>query len=311
MSTILITGGKGLIGRALTKSLVETGHQAIVLTRSAGLVKSIDGIEYSQWNPETEIIDPDAVSRADVIIHLAGAGVAEKRWSRKRKQEILNSRVKSSRLLVKALETIPNKVHTVISASAIGWYGTDPETKNSEPGQYSFQEIDPPSDDFLAQTCFQWESSIRPVEDLNKRLVILRAGIVLSKEGGALKELIKPLNWGIAAIPGNGRQMVSWIHIQDIVSIIITAIESKSIKGVYNAVAPEPVSMKEMIIRIAKGLKKIYIPVKVPSFLLKAVLGEMSVEVLKSTTVSCNKLLQSGYCFRYPVIGAAVSSLTD
>lgn len=311
MSTILITGGTGLVGRALTKSLLENGHQAIVLTRSTGVVKSMDGIEYCNWNPETESIDQDAVGRADVIIHLAGAGVAEKRWSRKRKQEILNSRVKSSRLLVKTLETISNKVHTVISASAIGWYGPDPESKSSEVGQHRFQENDPPSADFLGQTCFQWESSIQPVEDLNKRLVILRTGIVLSKEGGALKELIKPLNWGIAAIPGNGKQMVSWIHIQDIVSIILTAIENKTMEGVYNAVAPEPVSIKEMIIRFAKGLKKIYIPVKVPSFLLKAVLGEMSVEVLKSTTVSCNKLLKSGYRFRYPVIGAAVSSLTE
>lgn len=311
MSTILITGGTGLIGRELSKSLLQKGHQVILLTRSANAIKVNDGIEYSNWNPENEKIDPAVVSRADVIIHLAGAGVAEKRWSRKRKQEIINSRVKSSRLLVKTLETIPNKVQAVISASAIGWYGPDPESKSSEVGQHSFQETDPPSDDFLGQTCFEWERSIRPVEQLNKRLVILRTGIVLSKEGGALKELIKPLNWGIAAIPGNGKQMVSWIHIQDIVSIILTAIENKTMEGVYNAVAPEPVSMKEMIIRFSKGLKKIYIPVKVPSFLLKAVLGEMSVEVLKSTTVSCKKLMESGYSFRYPVIGAAVSSLTE
>lgn len=311
MSTILITGGTGLVGRALTKSLLEMGHQVIVLTRAASELKRNDGVEYGKWIPEKEIIDKNAVGRADVIIHLAGAGVAEKRWSRKRKQEILNSRVKSSRLLVKTLETIPNKVQTVISASAIGWYGPDPETKDSKSEKHRFQETDPPSADFLGQTCFEWESSIRSVEDLNKRLVILRTGIVLSKEGGALKELIKPLNWGVAAIPGKGKQMVSWIHIQDMVSIIITAIGNKSMKGVYNAVAPEPVSMKEMIICFANGLKKIYIPVKVPAFLLKAVLGKMSVEVLKSTTVSCNKLLELGYRFRYPVIGAAVSSLTE
>ena len=311
MSTIIITGGTGLIGRALSTSLLQKGHQVIVLTRSANAKKVNNGAEYSNWDPENEKIDPGVVSRADVIVHLAGAGVAEKRWSRKRKQEIINSRVKSSRFLVKSLETIPNNVHTVISSSAIGWYGPDLVTKDTKMGQYGFQETDPPSDDFLGQTCVQWEKSIQPVEKPGKRLVILRTGIVLSKEGGPLKELIKPIMWGIAAIPGSGRQVVSWVHIEDMVGIINSAIERESMNGVYNAVAPEPVSMKEMILGFAKALRKIYIPIRVPSFILKALLGEMSIEVLKSTTVSCKKLMESGYSFRYPVIGAAVSSLAD
>jgi uncharacterized protein (TIGR01777 family) len=171
------------------------------------------------------------------------------------------------------------------------------------------EESDPPANDFLGSACKQWEESIEPVTQLGKRLVKLRTGIVLSKEGGALKEFLKPLRFGIAAILGNGKQIISWIHIGDLVRMFIAAIEDDKMNGVYNAVAPGPVSNKELIIELAKARKKFYIPVYVPPFILKIVLGEMSIEGLKSVMVSCEKIQQAGFTFHYPGIRAALESL--
>jgi len=203
--------------------------------------------------------------------------------------------------LVNSLKTIPNKVKAVISASAIGWYGADTVARK-------FEESDMAAEDFLGQTCKQWEESIEPVAALGKRLIKLRIGIVLSTEGGALREFIKPLQFGIASILGSGRQIISWIHIDDLVNMFIKAIESEDINGVYNAVAPSPVSNKELILTLAKARNKFYIPVPVPSFVLKMMLGEMSIEILKSATVSSAKAEKAGFSFQYPSIAAAVKS---
>lgn len=314
MATILITGGTGLVGRALCKALQERGYDIIILTRK---IKSIahrpqpaDRIRYAEWNVDAQIIDKDAIAKADYIVHLAGAGVAEKRWTKKRKKEIIDSRVKSGQLIVESLRSIPNKVKAVIAASAIGWYGADLSLNHSAEGMGSgirkFIESDFSSDDFLGQTCKKWEESTEPVNQLGKRLVKLRIGIVLSKEGGALREFIKPLKFGVAAILGNGKQMVSWIHIDDLVSMFITSVENEHISGVYNAVAPAPVSNKELTLQLAKSRKKFYLPFYVPSFILKLILGEMSVEILKSATVSSAKIQQAGFSFRFPDIKTAI-----
>lgn len=314
MATILITGGTGLVGRALCKALQERGYDIIILTRK---IKSIahspqpaDRIRYAEWNVDAQIIDKNAIAKADYIVHLAGAGVAEKRWTQKRKKEIIDSRVKSGQLIVESLRSIPNKVKAVIAASAIGWYGADLSLNHSAEGMGSgirkFIESDFSSDDFLGQTCKKWEESTEPVNQLGKRLVKLRIGIVLSKEGGALREFIKPLKFGVAAILGNGKQMVSWIHIDDLVSMFITSVENEHISGVYNAVAPAPVSNKELTLQLAKSRKKFYLPFYVPSFILKLILGEMSVEILKSATVSSAKIQQAGFSFRFPDIKTAI-----
>ena len=306
MATILITGGTGLVGRALCKALQERGYDIIILTRK---IKSIahspqpaDRIRYDEWNVDAQIIDKDAIAKADYILHLAGAGVAEKRWTKKRKKEIIDSRVKSGQLIVESLRNIPNKVKAIIAASAIGWYGADPVVPNPDP----FKEDAPADKEFLGDTCRQWEQSIEPVAQLNKRLVKLRIGIVLSKEGGALKEFIKPLKFGVAAILGNGKQMISWIHIDDLVSMFITSVEHEKISGVYNAVAPAPVSNKELTLQLAKSKMKFYLPFYVPSFILKLMLGEMSLEILKSATVSSAKIQQAGFSFRFPDIKTAL-----
>ena len=308
MATILITGGTGLVGRALCKALQERGYDIIILTRKIRPIihnqQPADRIRYAEWNVDAQIIDKDAIAKADYILHLAGAGVAEKRWTKKRKKEIIDSRVKSGQLIVESLRNIPNKVKAIIAASAIGWYGADPVVPNPN----NFTEDAPADKEFLGDTCHQWEQSIEPVAQLNKRLVKLRIGIVLSKEGGALKEFIKPLKFGVAAILGNGKQMISWIHIDDLVSMFITSIEHENISGVYNAVAPAPVSNKELTLQLAKSRMKFYFPIYVPSFILKLMLGEMSIEILKSATISCSKILREGFRFKYPVIAGALAA---
>jgi uncharacterized protein (TIGR01777 family) len=306
MKTVLITGGTGLVGSALSRLLISNGYSVIILSRNKR--ESTNGIRYAQWNVDTGSIDMEAVGTADVIIHLAGAGVAEKRWTQQRKQEILASRTKSSALLVKALTEIPNKVHTVISSSAIGWYGPDTAESLSD----GFKEDAPPDASYLGETCRLWEASIEPVTTLGKRLVKLRTGIVLSKDGGALAEFMKPVKMGIAAILGNGKQVISWIHINDLCHEFLYAIENDSLSGAYNAVAPNPVTNKELTLQLAKAMRgKWFIPVYVPAFVLKIMLGEMSVEVLKSANVSAGKMLEAGFIFRYANINQALADLMN
>ena len=210
--------------------------------------------------------------------------------------------------IVKALEEVPNKVKAVVSASAIGWYGPDPQIPNPHP----FMEDDPSDNGFLGSTCKEWEESLNPISSTGRRLIKLRTGIVLSNEGGALEEFEKPLKFGVAAILGAGRQRISWIHIDDLVRLYINAIESDDMRGVFNAVAPKPVSNKEFTLHLANAKRgKFFIPVHVPAFVLKIKLGELSIEVLKSATVSCDKIHYSGFTFLYPSIDAAFQNLYE
>jgi len=304
MATILITGGTGLIGTALTPMLLSKGYEVIILTRQPDQ-ENTGAVKYANWNVESGTIDKDAIARADYLIHLAGTNVGEKRWTKKRKKEILDSRKKSGELIIKALKEIPNKVQCVLTASGIGWYG--PDTKISK--QKGFNENDPHSNDFLGEVCEQWEESLKPVVALDKRLIIFRQGIVLSKEGGAFTEFKKPLKFGIAAILGSGKQVLSWIHIEDLCRMYVYALEKK-FSGVFNAVAPQVISNKNFTLELAKKARgKFFIPVYVPSFVLKIVLGEMSIEVLKSATVSCEKIKSTGFQFLYPSIEAALNNL--
>jgi uncharacterized protein (TIGR01777 family) len=307
METVLITGGTGMIGKALTQALIERGFNVIILTRNINNEQKpkSDKLTYAIWNVEKQTIDKDAFGKADYIIHLAGASVAEKRWTKKRKQEIVSSRVDSGKLIVDSLKNLSNKLKTVISATAIGWYGPD---KND--GK-EFKEDDQSSNDFLGQTCKQWEAAIEPASFLGKRLVKIRIGIVLSNEGGAYPEFKKPLKFRLATILGNGKQIVSWIHIDDLIRAILFAMENQQMEGVYNGVAPFTVSNKELVLEIARKVKgKSFIKVHVPIFALKIRLGEMSVEVLKSATVSSEKIQQAGFIFQYPDLGSAIDQLS-
>lgn len=304
-SSILITGGTGLVGKALTRALLNRGYRVIVLSRGKVSRSTPAGLSYSQWDLRSGTIDQDVIGSVDHIIHLAGAGVAEKRWTAARKKEIRDSRVLSGELLVKALQTMPNKVKSLISASGIGWYGPDPGA-----GFTGFVESDPAYADFLGTTCVEWEASTQPLSAIGVRVVAMRTGIVLSREGGAYPEFMKPIRLGVEAILGSGKQIVSWIHIDDLVNIYIKAIEDDRMKGAYNAVAPQPVSNRELIKTMSNAKGGFHIPVKVPEFALKMLLGEMSIEVLKSTTVKPEKLLAMGYVFQFPDLSSAINELS-
>jgi len=305
-STILITGGTGLIGTALTDLLIEKGHSVVILTRNIPTVQHAKpGVAYAEWNIEKEYIDPVAIQRADHIVHLAGANVGEKRWTEKRKKQIVDSRVKGCELLVKSLKEIQNNVLTVVSASGIGWYGDD----NGRPSP--FKEDEPPAEGFLGETCKAWEDSIEPVRRLGKRLVKVRTGLVLSKEGGVLQEFRKPLRFGFATILGSGKQIMSWIHLDDLCRLYLFLLEHQEFHGAFNAVAPHPESSKKLVMQLAtKQRGNFFVPVYVPVFMLKFALGEMSVEVLKSTTVSNQKVRQAGFRYLYPSLESALDELT-
>ena len=305
MHTILITGGTGLVGKALSAHLVSKGHQVIILTRTLPKEKKDGPIQFALWNVKKQTIDLQALQSADYIVHLAGAGVVDKKWTDEYKKEILTSRTESSALLVNSLKTNSHKVKAIVSASAIGWYGEDKQAG------FAFTEDDPADAGFLGETCRLWEDSIEPVTQLGIRVCKIRTGIVLSNDGGALAEFKKPIALGVAGILGNGKQIVSWIHITDLCRIFEHAIVKDDLHGAYNAAAPAPVSNKELTMQLAQLMKgSFFVPMHVPGFVLKLMLGTRSVEVLKSTTVSCKKIQQSGFTFLYPGIKPALQELT-
>ncbi len=309
MATVLITGGTGLIGNRLTALLIEKGYRVIILTRKKKErnKNNTPNPSYATWDPAKAGIDIAAVQEADYIINLAGAGIADKRWRAKRKTVIAESRIQSGALIAKALKENANKVKAVINASAMGWYGDDSLLKKEA---HAFTENMPAAPGFLGETCKAWEESIEPVTSIGKRLVKIRTGLVLSTKGGALQKFSRPVRFGIAAILGSGKQMQSWIHIDDICRIYIHAIENEQLHGAYNAAAPKPVDNKLLVTDLAKKMKgSFYIVVYVPSFILKWMLGAMSAELLKGITLDSDKIRTTGFRFLFPSLEAALNDL--
>jgi len=307
MPVVLISGGTGLVGRNLTRHLLDRGYEVIILSRDKNKTNKNPRVNYSYWDIEKQIIDAEAIEKADHIIHLAGAGVMDKKWTDEYKKTILESRTKSAELLIKSLRENEHHIKTFVSSSAIGWYGEDSEPLIRKEG---FFETDLPAKDFLGETCLLWEASSEPVSALGIRLVKLRTGIVLSKDGGAFKEFRMPLRFGVAAILGNGNQTISWIHMDDLCRMYCEAIENNYLQGSYNAVAPVPVTQKYLSITLANKLRnKFYTPIHVPVFFLKLLFGKRSIEILKSATVSDKKIKSEGFTFLYPTIEAAVDEL--
>jgi len=304
--TVLITGGTGLVGMALIPALLQRGYRLILLTRSLDMqtlpYADHSAVRYAHWDPRKGELDTRVLSQADHIVHLAGANVAEKRCTAARKKEIADSRVQSGRLLVDSLKKISHRPLSLVSASAIGWYGADAKDRSA-----SFTESDLADTSFLGETCRQWEESTAAVTSLGVRRVVLRIGIVLSRKGGALPEFEKPLRFGIAPLLGSGKQIISWIQLEDLVSMILFSIEQSSVEGIYNATAPSPVSQQTLMIALARQRGQFFLPIPVPAFCLQVLMGEMSIEVLKSTTVSAAKVQQAGFHFRYPTIEEALS----
>jgi uncharacterized protein len=286
-SSVLITGGSGLIGRYLTSLLLHEGYNVSHLSRKAGY---FDKVKVFQWDPERKIIDPDLFEGIDYVVHLAGANIGEKRWTKKRKEEIIGSRVDSVRFLYETITENRIKLLAFISASAVGYYGLKTSNK-------IFIEEDLPSTDFIGTTCWLWEETADLFINISNRVVKIRTAVVIEKEDSALSKLMKPGKFGFLVQTGNGLQYMPWIHINDLCSIYLKAIEDSTIIGAYNAVSPQHVTHKNFIGTLSKVMQKPIFPIAVPAFILKIILGEMSDIILNGSRVSSEKLQKTGYWF--------------
>jgi uncharacterized protein len=294
---VLITGASGLIGTRLTQLLTSSGYAVAHLSRS----KSSKMQTYT-WDVEKQMIEKDALRNVDAIIHLAGANVAEKRWTTKRKKELTDSRVNSTRLLYNELKKGNHQVKAFICASAIGYYGFDN-------GQKTFTETDSAGSDFLASLTEKWEKEADKIAGLGIRIAKLRTGVVLSKEGGALAPIAKTVRNLVGAPLGSGKQYVSWVHLEDICGMFIHLLENDQLSGAYNGVANKPVSNAELTRVVANELDKPLLLPHVPAFALKLALGEMANIVLRGSKSSNEKIVKAGYKMKFPEIREAVANL--
>ncbi|MCH7410142.1 TIGR01777 family oxidoreductase [Belliella sp. DSM 111904] len=293
MKKILITGGSGLIGQRITLHLEKKGHEVAWLSRSPKENKQKSFF----WDIDQMKIDAEAVEWADTIIHLAGTGVADKRWTADRKQDILQSRTHSTQLIRQAIETSSDKPSAYIGASAIGYYGFDT-------GDQLMDESSSSGSDFLAQVVTSWEAESKKIENSAIRTVVLRIGIVLDKNGGALVEMLKP---PVAAPLGSGKQWMSWIQLEDLARMFVFAVENEEVEGIYNAVGPKPSTNQTLTQEAAKKVNKTFVNIGVPGFILKVMLGEMAQMVLGGNNVSSKKIEGAGFQFRYPDLDSALA----
>jgi uncharacterized protein (TIGR01777 family) len=299
--TILITGGTGLIGRHLCKKLAERGYCIALLSRN---INSSSHFPVFQWDMSAKQIDLKAFQNVDCIIHLAGAGISDKRWTKKRKQEIIDSRVNSARIILEGVKKLEIKPESFISSSATGYYG-------SISSDNTFNETDPPADDFLGNICRQWEEEADSFEEMGIRSVRIRTGIVLAPQGGALPKMTGPVKYGISPVFGTGRQYLPWIHVEDLCNLYIRAVEDVTFRGAYNAVAPEFVTNIGFMREVAKALGKPFIPFRIPSLLLKAAMGEMASILLTGSRISSEKIRMAGFDFRFPTLEKALEDILD
>lgn len=299
MATVLLTGGSGLIGRHLCRCLKEKGYEVTVLSRSR---KNSSAISTYIWDIEKMEIEGEAIDNADYIIHLAGENIGEKRWTARRKQQIINSRIKTGQLLFEKVREQHKNLKAFISASAVGYYGAI--TSKS-----IFSENDPPADDFLGETCKKWEQTADRFQESGIRTVKIRTGIVLTKQGGVLSRLLTPVIMGIGSAIGNGKQYMPWIHIEDLCGIYIKAIEDVLMEGAYNAVAPDQKTNEEFTLTIARVCKKPFWFPHIPGFIIRLLLGEMSKMLLKGSRISSDKIQRSGYKFMFPDLESALTDL--
>lgn len=299
VKTILIAGGSGLVGKRLTTLLESKKYKVLLLSRG----KNSGSGNIIHWDPEKKIIDRHSVEQADVIINLAGEGIADKRWTPSRKRKIVNSRIFSTNLLSETLASTPNNVKLVINASAIGIYGNTGEMIMHEDGAVA--------DDFLGKTCSRWENAAANFSTLGIRTVIFRIGVVLSDQGGMLTEIRKPMRFGIAPVFGSGNHYLSWIHIDDVCRMMLKAVTDEGLNGVYNAVAPGPLSNKNFMKLLTHIIGGDFWMVRIPKFVMKLILGEMSKVVTEGTRVSPDKIESAGFVFNYPKASNALRDLLD
>jgi uncharacterized protein len=298
--TILITGGTGLIGRRLTQLLQQQGYTVTYLSRSP---KADGNVQAYRWNVTTGEIDPRAIQTADHIIHLAGAGIADQRWTEARKREILDSRTQSTALLASTLQRTQHHVKSFISSSGIGFYGSDT-------GDRPLSETSPAGSDFLAQVSRAWERATEPIAVQGIRTVRIRTGVVLAKDGGALPKLAQPIRLGVGAPVGSGDQYLSWIHLDDICRLFIAALQTESWSGAYNGVAPGPVTNADLTRQIAQVLGRPQILPNIPGFVIKLMFGELAITVLGGSYVLNKRLAdETNFSYQFPDLRKALDDL--
>lgn len=298
-ASVLITGGSGLIGKYLTSLLLNEGYNVVHLSRHAN---GIGKVKVFRWDPSQEYIDPEAFKDIDYLIHLSGANIGEKRWSVSRKEEIIRSRVDSANLLFRTISKNNHKLKAFITASAVGYYGS----QNSE---RILTEEDPPSSDFLGTTCRLWEESADLFAGLGIRTVRIRSGVVLAKSATVLTRLMNPAKWGLVLRLGSGKQYLPWIHIEDLCRIYLKAVKDQTMQGAYNAVAPECINHNDFVRSMAGVLKRPVILPAVPGFIINAVMGEMSEIILNGCCISAEKIIESGFCFRFKKLDDALKNI--
>lgn len=296
MATILITGGSGLIGRALTRSLLGDGHSVRWLSRAAG---TTDGVRRYTWDIEQGTVDAEALNGVDHIIHLSGAGIAEKRWTDARVRELRASRGGAARLLLKVAKERGSRPTSFISASGTGYYGAVTSDR-------VFSEEGASGNDTIALISKDWEDAADEWSS-TCRVVKLRTPMVLARDGGALKRLSVPFRFGLGAALGSGKQWMPWVHIDDLVGTYVQAVSDEGMHGAYNVVAAEQPTNNDFMRAVAKALNRPFFLPKVPAFALRLALGEMSAILLDGSRASGARLNSSGMTFRFGSLGAALA----
>lgn len=294
---VLITGAGGMVAQQLAKQLKQS-YSIRFLTRKANKSNEF------QWDIQNNKIAPDAFRNVNHIIHLAGTSVAKKRWTKKRKNEIISSRVDSATLIQQELIKQEKVVDSFISASAIGFYGNKTTNK-------VYSEDDPSGSDFLSTVCQKWELAAQSfkINNVAKRVSILRIGMVLSPNGGVLQNLMPLTKFYLGAAFGNGKQYTPWIHIEDLCNMIEYILNDKSTYGTFNAVAPEHSTNKELITEIAQAMNRKVILPNIPKFTISLLQGEMSKLFLEGNKVSSEKIRNLGFKFKYPKLKDALENI--
>ncbi len=303
---VLITGLTGLIGRTLGKALKEKGHDILGLSRSPNRAKkelSFDA-QFFPWDLYEGEVPLEAIEQADAIIHLAGHPIAEQRWTQAVQKKILDSRVLGTRHIVQSISSSSKKPKIFISASAIGYY---PYSDHEQ-----FDENSKSGDHFLAEVCRKWEKEAREVNSVSTQIrsVQIRIGVVLAPDGGALEKMLPLAKSGVLGPIGDGRQMMSWIHIDDLVGIFVKALEDDNYKSVINGVSPHPVSNRDLTQQLMKALgKRSFLPV--PRVALKLAFGKMSEVLIQGQKVVPKKLNELEFRFLYPDIESAMKNIIE
>ena len=300
MKKILISGATGLVGQKLARKLFERGYKVEILVRSKPQDSDFRSYE---WNYKKNFLEEGALDNTYVFIHLAGASIS-KRWTKSYKDEVCKSRVDSAQFIYEEMKKRKIYPEAVISSSAVGIYG-------QTTSQQIFTENDQPANDFLGEVCKEWEEKAFQFQKLGSRVVCVRTSTVLSEKGGALEVLKKPIELNVGAVLGTGEQYFPWIHIDDLVNIYIKAVEDVSMNGAYNASAPDFINNKELTKKIASHLhKKIWLP-NIPKFIIKTILGEMSVLALEGSRISSRKIENAGFKFVYNSLDKALSDVIN